>query len=150
MVRGGRRGREEEPHTNLSAEQCRMLAALISYRLRLSAERNYGSRRAECLIVWRKACCSSSPSPESSLQAETKPLHPIGPNIRPPCNTAEGHCGGWSPRGRELLLREKKRIWKKTESMIPLQKKWSRLCFITIKDSDSPEQPFPKQSSSSC
>lgn len=35
-----------------------------------------------------KACCSSPPSPEPSLQAQTKPLRPIGLNIRPPCNTA--------------------------------------------------------------
>lgn len=51
------------------------------------------------------------------------------------------------PWGQGAVTKEEKRVQKRKELILPLQKKWSRLCFITRRESDSPRQPFLKQSS---
>lgn len=88
-------GEKEKNHTHKpkcqatqNASGTRLLPALA-----LSGEelRQQEGRMPHCL---KEVVLSSSPSPEPSLQAETKPLHPNGLNIPPPCKAAEGHSRG--------------------------------------------------------
>lgn len=86
---GGREGNRTPAPKRQAVRSAR--GAHLLPALALSGEESWQQedRMPHCL----KARRSSSPSPEPSLQAQTKPLRPIGPNIRPPCNAAEGRGG---------------------------------------------------------
>lgn len=149
---GSRRAEERAGATH--KPECRAMrnasGALLLPALALGGEqlRRQEGRLPRCL---KGGMLLLTPTPPPGpLQEETKPLRPTGLSTWPPCHTAEGLCCSCGPGGRELSLREKKRFQQRQEPVLPLQKRWLHLCFITRRDSDRPGQCFPRQTSPGC
>lgn len=129
MARGGRSGQEgEEPHTQTQGQgraECQRHSSPTSSGSQRRELRQQEGRMPHCL---KEGVLFLISIPRALSPGRNKAPAPHWIE-----HTATQRRDTWwlKPGGRELLLREKKRIQKRKEPMLTLQRRQTRLRFIT-------------------